>query len=105
MQPPPNEAANWALVQVEQVAGSKQVVGAAKNGRVVGTRGVGVAGPALVYANRAGALTKLCTLDSAELSELSEREWDKYEKEQPVDELYRDAPWVRAGLDDVDVLV
>ena len=60
---------------------------------VVGTHGVGVAGPALVYANRAGALTKLCTLDSAELSELTEREWDKYEKEQPVDELYRDAPW------------
>lgn len=44
---------------------------------IVGTAGAALAGPAVVYANRAGALTKLCTLDSAELSEATEREWER----------------------------
>ena len=48
----------------------------------------------LSFTPSAGALTKLCTIDSAELSELTEREWEKYEKEhEEVGELYRDAPW------------
>ena len=66
---------------------------------VVGTHGVGIAGPALVYANRAGALTKLCTIDSRELSEMTEREWELYEKDQPgaLSELYRGAPWAADG--------
>ena len=68
---------------------------------VVGTHGIGVAGPALVYAARSGALTKLCTLDSDELSILTEQEWDKYERSEELAnaerELYRDAPWAAAG--------
>ena len=45
--------------------------------------------------------TKLCTIDSRELSVLTEREWELYEKEQPaaLSELYRGAPWAADGGD------
>jgi hypothetical protein len=42
-----------------------------------GARGA-VAGASVVYANRAGALTTLCTLAPAEIDELTEREWARF---------------------------
>jgi len=42
-----------------------------------GARGA-VAGASVVYANRAGALTTLCTLAPDELDELTEREWARF---------------------------
>ena len=42
-----------------------------------GARGA-VAGASVVYANRAGALTTLCTLAPDELDQLTEREWARF---------------------------
>ena len=63
------------------------------------------AGPLLDcrYANRAGNLTKLCTLATAELSALTEAEWEKYatpeadgERGPPSHRGLFDLPWERA---------
>ena len=98
---PPSTSPTRRANALEPLTASDEMI---RGVAVVGTHGIGVAGPALVYASRSGALTKLLTLDSAELSELTEREWDKYEKERPVDELYRDAPWIGAAHEE-EVLV
>ena len=45
---------------------------------VVDAHGLPTAGPALVYSNRAGALTKLCTVDDSELEAFGDLEWEKY---------------------------
>ena len=48
---------------------------------VVDTQGLATAGPAVVYSSRAGALTKLCTINAAELSAFGDEEWERYARE------------------------
>lgn len=88
---PPSTSPSRSVSELAPLTASDEMI---RGVAIVGTHGIGAAGPALVYANRAGALTKLCTIDSKELSLLTEKEWQKYEKEQPdPGDLYRGAPW------------
>ena len=53
---------------------------------IVDTHGLAAAGPSLVYANRAGQLTKLCTIAPSELAAFGDAEWDRYAHDPAADE-------------------